>query len=141
ASWQAEKDAFRKNLLDLARASNAHRIGLMITVGDTQSFIGADSPINRDQVRELVTALVSAIGDEPALAFWDASNEPDYNPPGSPRDRKQKRFEIARLIATTLHELDKKTPVTIGMANERNMETLADAVDVLSFHDYLSTRS
>lgn len=140
ASWQADPAGFRKNLVGLLRACNRHHIGLMITVGDTQSFIGQDGAINRDQIRELITDLVGAIGDEPALAFWDASNEPDYNPPGSPRDRQEKRFEIARLIASTLHELDKKTPVTIGVASERNMETLADAADVLSFHDYLSTR-
>jgi len=39
-----------------------------------------------------------------------------------------------------LHELDKKTPVTIGVAYEENMEPLADAVDVALFHDYLPTR-
>ncbi len=141
ASWVADKAAFRRNLIDLARASNRHHIGLMITVGDTQSFIGKDGAVNRRQIRGFVSALVAAIGNEPALAFWDASNEPDYNAAGIPAGREQKRIEIARLIAATLHELDKKTPVTIGVAYERNMETLADAVDVLSFHDYLPTRA
>jgi hypothetical protein len=141
ASWQTNQAAFRKNLVDLARAANRHRIGLLITVGDSASFIKADGTINSAQIREFVTALVAAIGREPALAFWDASNEPDYNAAGSPRDQQQKRMEIARQIAATLHELDKKTPVTIGVANERNMETLADSVDVLSFHDYLGTRA
>jgi hypothetical protein len=47
----------------------------------------------------------------------------------------------ARFIATTFHNLDQNTPVTIGVAFERNMEPLADAVDVLSFHDYLQTRA
>jgi len=141
ASWQTNHAAFRRNLIDLARACNRHHIGLMITVGDTQSFIGEDGTINRRQIRGFVSALVSAIGNEPALAFWDASNEPDYNAAGVPADRQQKRFEIARQIAAALHELDKKTPVTIGVAYETNMETLADAVDVLSFHDYLATRA
>ena len=141
AAWQTNKAAFRKDLVDLARAANRHRIGLLITVGDSASFINADGTINSGNIRKFVSALVSAIGNEPALAFWDASNEPDYNAAGTPADRQQKRFEIARLIAATLHELDKKTPVTIGVANERNMETLADAVDVLSFHDYLPTRA
>ena len=141
ASWQTNPAAFRRNLIDLARACNRHHVGLMITVGDTQSFIGVDGAINRRQIREFISALVNAIGNEPALAFWDASNEPDYNAAGVPADRQQKRFEIARQIAATLHELDKKTPVTIGVAYERNMETLADAVDVLSFHDYLPTRA
>lgn len=140
ASWQTNKASFRKNLVDLARAANRHRIGLLITVGDSASFINDGGTIDRDHIRNFVAALVAAIGREPALAFWDASNEPDYNAAGVPADRQQKRFEIARLIAATLHELDKKTPVTIGVAYERNMETLADAVDVLSFHDYLPTR-
>ena len=141
ASWEADKPAFRRNVVDLARACNRHNIGLMITIGETQAFINADRTINRDRIRGLVTELATALRDEPALAFWDASNEPDYNAPGSPPDQKQKRFEIARLIAGALHELDKKTPVTIGVAYEENMETLADAVDVLSFHDYLPTRA
>jgi hypothetical protein len=141
ASWQINQAAFRQNLVHLARACNQHHIGLMITIGDSASFIGKDGAINSTQIRRFVSALVKAIGNEPALAFWDASNEPDYNAAGVPADRQQKRFEIARQIATVLHELDKKAPVTIGMANERNMETLADAVDMLSFHDYLPTRA
>lgn len=141
ASWQADKGAFCKNLIDLARTCNRHRIGLMITIGDSASFISDDGTINTNQIRDFITDMAKAIRDEPALAFWDASNEPDYNAPGSPRDRQEKRMEIARLIAAKLHELDKNTPVTIGVANERNMETLADVVDVLSFHDYLATRA
>jgi hypothetical protein len=141
ASWEADKQAFRRNLIDLARACNRHSIGLMITIGETQTFIDADGTINRERISGLVTELVNAIGNEPALTFWDASNEPDYNPPGSPRNQQSNRMEIARIIANMFRELDKKTPVTIGMAYERNMEALADVVDVLSFHDYLSTRA
>ena len=141
AAWEADRPAFRKNLVDLARACNRHHIGLMIVVGDTQSLIAGDRTIDRDRLLGFVTDLVATVGEEPALAFWDASNEPDYNAPGAPRDQEAKRIEIARLIAGTLHELDKKTPVTIGVAYERTMEELADAVDVLSFHDYLATRA
>ncbi len=141
ASWQTNKAAFRKNLIDLASACNRHRIGLMITVGDSATFIAEDGAINTNHIRDFITDMAKTIRDEPALAFWDASNEPDYNAAGSPRDRQEKRMAIARLIAATLHELDKKTPVTIGVAYERSMEELADAVDVLSFHDYLATRA
>jgi hypothetical protein len=141
ASWATNQAVFRRNLVDLARAGNRHHIGLMITVGDSASFINGDRTINSDHIRDFVKALVAAIGHEPALAFWDASNEPDYNAAGSPRDQQPKRMEIARQIAAALHELDKLTPVTIGVASERNMETLGDAVDVLSFHDYLPTRA
>jgi len=141
ASWQADKSAFRRNLQDLLAACGEHHIGVMLTIGDTASFINPDGTVARDRVRSFVGDLVSDVSREPALAFWDASNEPDYNAAGSPADRRDKRIEIARLAAATLHELDKTTPVTIGVANERTMETLGDAVDVLSFHDYLTTRS
>ena len=77
ASWRAGKAEFRRNLFDLARACYRHHIGLMITVGDTQAFIGPDGTINYSQIRSFIKALVAAAGREPALAFWDASNEPD----------------------------------------------------------------
>ena len=92
ASWVADKAAFRRNLVDLARAGNRHHIGLMITVGDSAAFINGDGTINRDHIHDFVAALVAAIGSAPALAFWDASNEPDYNAAGSPRDLQQKRI-------------------------------------------------
>jgi hypothetical protein len=43
-------------------------------------------------------------------------------------------------MARTFHELDHKTPVTIGMAFVDGMIELADYVDVLQFHDYMQTR-
>ena len=141
ASWEADQRAFRRNLTDLARACYRHRIGLMVTIGETQTFIDKDGTINRARITRFVRGLVTAVGREPALAFWDASNEPDYNAAGVPPDQQAKRMEIARLIAADLHRLDRRTPVTIGVAYEQNMEALADAVDVLSFHDYLSTRA
>ena len=69
ASLQADKIAFRRNLIDLARACSRHNIGLMITIGDTQSFIKEDRTINNEQISALVTELVTALGNEPALAF------------------------------------------------------------------------
>src|SRR5476649_765957 len=46
ASWQTNNATFKKNLIDLARAANRHHIGLMITVGDSASFIAPDGAIN-----------------------------------------------------------------------------------------------
>ncbi len=140
ASWEADPQAFRRNLIDLARACYRHRIGLMVTIGETQTFIDKDGTINRARITRFVKDLVTTVGREPGLAFWDASNEPDYNAVGAPAGQQEKRMKIARLIAADLHQFDKRTPVTVGVAYEQNMEALADAVDVLSFHDYLSTR-
>ncbi len=115
----------------------------MVVIGNSESLTHEDPahPIDFDAARALVTDLVQTIGDEPALTFWDASNEPDYNAAPAPPTQARKRIELARFIAATFHQLDQKTPVTIGVTHESHMELLADAVDVLSFHDYLSTRA
>jgi len=110
---------------------------VMPVVGNTEQMIMDDSA--RPLAREWAADLVRTIGNEPALAFWDVSNEPDYPP--TPDARVRRRFDLARYMAGVFHELDKKTPVTIGFAFEPNMEELADAVDVLSFHDYMQNRA
>jgi len=43
-------------------------------------------------------------------------------------------------MAKTFHELDQRTPVTIGMAFVDGMIELEEYVDVLQFHDYMQTR-
>ena len=92
----------------------------------------------RPLAREWAKFLIDAIADEPGLKMWDVMNEPDW--PRSPRSLVQRRCENAKFMAKTFHELDHKTPVTIGMAFVEGMIELADYVDVLQFHDYMQTR-
>ena len=74
--------------------------------------------------------------------MWDASNEPDLKEaqrpagPGVPTE-----YETAAYMANVFHELDPKTPVTIGMATVPRMGKLAASVDVLQFHDYRPSRA
>jgi hypothetical protein len=92
------------------------------------------------QSRAWATELISTIGHEPALAFWDVFNEPDY-PPNS--TNKPARIAYARVMAGIFRELDTRrprTPITIGFTFEKTMEDNADVVDVMSFHDYSPTR-
>jgi hypothetical protein len=49
-------------------------------------------------------------------------------------------MEHAVYMAKMFHELDPVTPVTIGAAYSPNMIEMGEAQDVLSFHNYLSTR-
>ena len=97
----------------------------------------APYPLSRAWARELL----DTIGNEPALAFWDVFNEPDYPPADADRAA---HLAYARVLAGIFRELDPRrprTPVTIGFAFEKPMEENADVVDVLSFHDYLPTRA
>jgi hypothetical protein len=138
-AWLKGRTQFREHLIDFVRTCHAHGIGVMSVLVD-----GADEmmpnlfePSARQQLREWAQDLVSAVGKEPGLVFWDANNEPDII--SEPKEFQRHRMEIARYMAGVLRELDTRTPVTIGCAYVPCMEELADAVDVLSFHDYSPT--
>jgi hypothetical protein len=138
SAYQANKEAFRKNLLDLARACQARGIGLMPVVSYKSEIIheSAPYPLSRAWAQDLIDTL----GRSPALACWDVFNEPDY-----PADNPERPAIIAyaRVMARLFRELDTRrprTPVTIGFAFEKPMEENGDVVDVLSFHDYSPTR-
>ena len=131
------KVAFRSNLVHLARACRSRGIGLMPVVPSPMVMVNEAEPypLSRAWARELITT----IGAEPALKFWDVANEPDW--PDIPA--KPRRIAHARAMANIFRELEnrrRRTPITIGFAFERTMEENADVVDVLNFHDYLPTR-
>jgi hypothetical protein len=110
-------------------------IGVMPVVG---SGPWLRDTTKRALAREWAQFLINAISDEPGLVMWDVMNEPDW--PTSPKEMVKSKFENAKFMANTFHELDPNTPVTIGMAFVDGMIELADYVDVLQFHDYMQTR-
>jgi hypothetical protein len=138
AAWEKDKAALRKNLLHLVRAAHQRGIGVMPTL---QYAPGVSMNKERwPESKEFVFDLIAAIGREPGLAFWDVSNEPDCCtlPPTA---MNRTLMEHAVYMAKMFHELDPVTPVTIGAAFSDNMIEMGDAQDVLSFHNYLSTRA
>jgi hypothetical protein len=112
-------------------------MGMMPVVGYRREWTRDESL--RPQAREWARFLVDTLASEPGLAFWDVMNEPDW--PTTPREMVEAECSYARYMAGVFHELDPVTPVTVGMAFVPGMEELADAVDVLSFHDYSETRA
>jgi len=138
AAWQADKEAFKKNIRDFMDAAQARGMGVMPTIQ-----YGRGMEMDRDawpQAKPFVEDLIATIGKHPALAIWDVENEPDCcSLP--PNDRNHTRMAHAVYMARMFHELDPVTPVTIGAAFSDNMIEMGDAVDVLSFHNYLSTRA
>ena len=138
AAYVTNKEAFRQNLTHLARACQARGIGLMPVVAYKSEMFHESAPYPLS--RAWATELISSVGQEPALRFWDVFNEPDYPPTATNRPA---RIAYARVMAGIFRELDTRrprTPVTIGFTFEKTMEENADVVDVLSFHDYSPTR-
>ena len=137
-AYLTNREVFLTNLVLLTRACQAHGIGLMPVVTYSREMINesAPYPLSRAWAKDLL----DTIGHEPALAFWDVFNEPDYPPDSTNRPS---RIANARVMAQLFRELDPRrprTPVTIGFTFEDTMEQNADVVDVLSYHDYRPTR-
>ena len=135
AVYTEDKDALPVKLRHFVRECHKRGIGVMPVVG---SGSWLKDTTKRVQGREWAQFLVNAISNEPGLSFWDVMNEPDW--PTTPREMVLMKFENAKFMAKTFHELDRQTPVTIGMAFVDGMIELADYVDVLQFHDYMQTR-
>ncbi len=133
-AYANDPNAFGKNLIHLLRAADERGIGVMPVVGYGGQMLADGHPGAEDWARFLVDTL----GQEPGLAFWDVSNEPDY--PATPTVRVKTRIAFARFMAGVFRKLDGNTPITIGFAFEPTMEECADDVDVLVFHNYLRTR-
>lgn len=138
AAWRRDKEALRKNLLHFVRAAHARGMGVMPTM--QYRFEEWKDKSAWPNSREFVADLIATIGKEPGLEIWDVENEPECcKLPPTPENRLH--MEHAVYMAKMFHELDPVTPVTIGATHAENMIEMGDAVDVLSFHNYSSTRA
>lgn len=138
AAWEKDKEGLRKNLLHFVRAAHARGMGVMPTM--QYKFGEWKDKAAWPKARPFVGDLVATIGKEPGLEIWDVENEPECcKLPPTPDNRL--RMEHAMYMAKVFHELDAVTPVTIGATLAENMIAMGDAVDVLSFHNYSSTRA
>ena len=102
---------------------------------------------SRPECEAFAKSIVNALKDEPGLLMWDVMNEPTYNgwiggatDPNEKQRRKDKTFEFIRRACALVKELDPGSHVTLGCTGHDEAERTADCVDVLSFHDYSSTR-
>jgi hypothetical protein len=135
AVYTEDKESLPDKLRHFIRECYKRSIGVMPVIG---SGTWLKDTTLRYQGIEWIRFLVNSISTEPGLSFWDVMNEPDW--PTTPKEMVMKKFENAKFMAATFHQLDPNTPVTIGMAFVDGMIELADYVDVLQFHDYMQTR-
>jgi hypothetical protein len=144
-AWMQDKAAFRTKLKDFVRTANAHGIKSMVVLVDLPNQMMPDlfEESAKPKLRAWAADMVAAVGKEPGLAFWDVANEPDLvrMPQFMPNTNQPQRIAVARYMATVFHELDHRTPVTIGCLYLDCTIQTADVVDVLSYHDYSMNRA
>jgi hypothetical protein len=144
AAWQADNAGSNASVRDSIRTADSHGISTMLIFVDMPGFLpDLFEESAKPKLRAWVKDVVDAVGNEPGLAFWDAHNEPDLVriPSVPPNTNQRQRTAVARFVASTLKELDPRTPVTIGCLYLSCTEETADVVDVLSYHDYSQTRA
>jgi hypothetical protein len=138
AAWAQDKQGLQKNLIDFVRAAHERGMGVMPALQYKFGYWRDKS--TWDDARPFAADLVAAVGKEPGLVLWDVENEPECcKLPPTPDNHL--RMDHAMYMAKVFHELDPVTPVTIGATFAENMIAMGDAVDVLSFHDYSTTRA
>jgi len=137
AAYLKDKKVFVERLQHLVRAAHKRDIGVMIVLMYDRKLVmdKASWPV----FREYASDLVKGLGNEPGLTFWDVSNEPECCAL-PPTETNRTQMAHAVYMAGVFHELDPKTPVTIGATFADNMIEMGEAVDVLTFHDYSPTR-
>jgi len=139
SAWKAGPELSNRNLLDFLHACQRHNIGVMLGLIDQPRPISPGTTLP-PELKTWLEGMVKLTASEPALQFWDAANEPDNAARNGP-DERTRALVIARATADLLRATGTHTPITIGCVHVACMEETASAVDVLSFHDYSSTRA
>lgn len=93
-----------------------------------------------------IAAVVEALRDEPGLLMYDAMNEPPCNDlilKAPDEETKQavyqKIWRFVRHVCTRIKALDPDNCLTVGNWLAVDIQTSADLVDVISYHDYSPT--
>jgi hypothetical protein len=138
SAWKADPELSNRNLLDFLHACQRHNIGVMLGLIDQPRPVAPATDLP-PELKPWLEGIVKLTANEPALQFWDAANEPDGARGGA--DARTRALVIARATAALLRATGTHTPITIGCIHVACMKETAPAVDVLSFHDYSSTRA
>ncbi len=96
--------------------------------------------------KEYARDIIKNFGGEEYILMWDVINEPMCNDyiRHSRDEEYEKRFaeltRYVRRLCGIVRELDPEGCMTVGHEQVRHCVSSNDLVDVISFHDYLSTR-
>lgn len=139
SAWKADPELSNRNLLDFLHACQRHHIGIMLGLIDQPRPVAPATELP-PELKPWLEGIVKLTAKEPALQFWDASNEPDNAARNGPEARTR-ALAVASNTANLLRATGTHIPITIGCVHVACMKETASAVDVLSFHDYSPTRA
>lgn len=146
--YVADPEGYLKNLVNYVRTCNEHGVSVMPILFNGN---GLNPDMLKESARkgceEYTTAIVNALKNEEGLLMWDIMNEPncnDYYLKATGETQKQHEAEITEFVRYFIKFVKKNDPknaITVGHMYASHCENTNDLVDVISFHDYLETRS
>ena len=147
--WEKNPEAYEKMLLDFTDSCEEKGIGIM-PIFWNGNFIEDYTEAGEEEWKKKRTyaeAIICLLKPKKGLLMWDVFNEPfcnTYLGSASPEDYPRKKEKLAKDLrkhCELIRELDPDTPITVGHELSSHMDSTSDLVDVLSFHDYMPTRS
>ena len=93
----------------------------------------ADDPLREAALREFVTSIVAAYGNDPGVVVWDLYNEPGAS------GRREKCLPLVEKAFEWARSAKPMQPLTVGYWEDEEYNLRFEELsDVISFHDYLS---
>lgn len=149
--WWEDREGSEKRFLEYVRLLQKYSMTFTCTLSSGNGYFEYESltPDEWRKKKDYLTAMVRLVGSEPNLIMWDAYNEPFCNEYlYSVKDTSPEEYQIRynkiradlRRQVEMLREMDDNTPITVGHEKVEHLESTNDLVDVIAFHDYLTTR-
>ena len=145
-AYESNPEEYIKRVVNYVRTCNKNGVTVM-PIFFNGTFPQLLEKNAKETGEKYVTAIVNALKNEEGLLMWDIMNEPemnDYYRKASPEEQEKRNDEIAgfvRHFITYVKKIDPVNAVTVGHWLPKFCENTSDLVDVISFHDYLETRS
>jgi len=147
-AYDRDPEGYLKTLVSYVRTCDEYGVSVMPILFNGN---GLNPDMLKESARkgceEYAAAVVNALKNEPGLLMWDIMNEPncnDYYLKTSGEIQKQHEAEITefvRYFIKFVRKTDPENAITVGHMYPLFTENTNDLVDVISFHDYLETRS
>jgi hypothetical protein len=145
-AYESNPEEYVKRVVNYVRTCNKYGVTVM-PIFFNGTFPQLLEKNAKESGEKYVTAIVNALKNEGGLLMWDIMNEPemnDYYRKATPEEQVKRNDEIAgfvRHFITYVKKIDPVNAVTVGHWLSKFCANTSDLVDVISFHDYLETRS
>lgn len=146
--WEKDPAGYEKRILDFVDSCRSYGIRVMPIFWNgniIREYEEADDAQWKRKER-YAARMIRLMKGDPAVLMWDVCNEPfcndymHYSPEEEREERKGKLTRDLRKHCELIRRLDDDTPITVGHELSEHLDSTADLVDVISFHDYLPTR-